>query len=63
MKVEKVILAKEGKERNPRLLAEVNERLLSGPVEFVSHPNFKARTTFARAAVRTGEFAPYTMSA
>lgn len=59
MKVEKVILAEEAKERNPQYVAEAQSLLPGVPVEFVSHADFKARTAFARAIVRTGEFAPY----
>jgi D-ribose pyranase len=59
MKVEKVILAQEVKDRNPRFLADVQELLPGVPVEFVSHSDLKTRTASARAVVRTGEFAPY----
>lgn len=59
MKVEKVILAEEAKERNSTFLVEVQELLPGVPVEFVSHVDFKAMTRNARAVVRTGEFAPY----
>lgn len=59
MKVERVILAEEAKERNPQFLTDVQELLPGVPVEFVSHADFKARTASARAVVRTGEFAPY----
>jgi D-ribose pyranase len=59
MKVEKVILAEEAKEKNPQFLADVQELLPGVPVEYVPHTDFKARTASARAVVRTGEFAPY----
>lgn len=59
MKVERVLLAEEVKERNPQFLAEVQGLLPDVPVEFVSHSEFKTRTAAARAVVRTGEFAPY----
>lgn len=59
MKVEKVILAEEAKERNPQYVADVQNLLPGVPVEFVSHADLKTRTAFARAVVRTGEFAPY----
>lgn len=59
LKVEKVILAEEVKERNPKFLADVQELLPNTPVEFVIHTDFKAQTGSARAIVRTGEFAPY----
>ena len=59
MKVEKVILAEEAKDRNPGFLQEVQELLPGVPVEFVTHSQFKIRTADARAVVRTGEFSPY----
>jgi D-ribose pyranase len=59
LKVEKVILAEEAKDRNPGFLADVQGLLPGVPVEFVSHAEFKTRTVAARAIVRTGEFAPY----
>lgn len=59
MKVEKVILAEEARERNPDFLSDVKELLPGVPVEFMTHSEFKTRTALARAVVRTGEFAPY----
>jgi|SRR5919109_4398773 D-ribose pyranase len=59
MKVERVILAEEAKERNPRFLADVQGLLPEVPIDFVSHTDFKTRTASARAVVRTGEFSPY----
>ena len=59
MKVEKVILAEEVKERNSTFLAEVQGLLPEVPYEFVTHSEFKTRTVDARAVVRTGEFSPY----
>ena len=59
MKVEKMILAEEAKDRNPGFLQEVQELLPGVPVEFVTHSQFKIRTADARAVVRTGEFSPY----
>lgn len=59
MKVEKVVLAEEVKERNPQFLAAVQELLSGVPFEFVPHTEFKTRTASARAVVRTGEFSPY----
>ena len=59
MKVEKVILAEEAKDRNPRFLRDVQELLPEVPVQFVTHLEFKTRTASARAVVRTGEFSPY----
>ncbi len=59
MQVEKVILAEEVKDRNPKFLTEVQKLLPEVPVEFVTHSQLKARTADARAVVRTGEFSPY----
>jgi D-ribose pyranase len=59
LKVEKVILAQEVKDRNPKFLLAVQNLLPDVPMEFVAHTEFKMRTASARAVVRTGEFAPY----
>ena len=59
MKVERVILAEEVKERNPQFLLAIQELLPDVAIEFVPHTELKNRTASARAVVRTGEFAPY----
>jgi D-ribose pyranase len=59
MKVEKVILAEEVKDRNPKFFSEVQRLLSEVPFEFVTHSEFKTKTADARAVVRTGEFSPY----
>jgi len=59
MKVEKVILAEEVKDRNPKFLEDVQVLLPDVPFDFISHSEFKTRTVDARAVVRTGEFSPY----
>ena len=59
MKVEKVILAEEAKDRNPKFLESVRALLPEVPTEFVAHSELKAMTASARAVVRTGEFSPY----
>jgi D-ribose pyranase len=59
LKVERIILAEEVKDRNSKFLADVQELLPDVPVEFMSHSELKTRTASARAVVRTGEFAPY----
>src|ERR671919_2494832 len=53
MKVEKVILAQEAKDRNPKFLADVQGLLPEIPFEFVTHAEFKSKTVDARAVVRT----------
>jgi D-ribose pyranase len=58
MKVEKVILAEEVKNRNPKFLLEVRELLPDVPVEFLTHSELKTRAAQARAVVRIGEFSP-----
>lgn len=59
LKVEKVILAGEVRDRNPKFLSAVQALLPDVPIEFISHTDLKARTMQARAVVRTGEFSPY----
>jgi D-ribose pyranase len=59
MQVEKVILAEEVQDRNPKFLTEVQKLLPDVPVEFVPHSQLKTRSADARAVVRTGEFSPY----
>lgn len=59
MEVEKVILAEEVKDRNPKFLRDVQNLLPGVPVEYLTHSELKAMTKSARAIVRTGEFSPY----
>jgi D-ribose pyranase len=59
MQVERVILAEEVKDHNPRFLADVQKLMPRVPIEFVAHSELKTRTVSARAVVRTGEFTPY----
>lgn len=61
MKVEKIVLAEEIKEQNPRVLAQI-EKLFEGQkveVEFVPHTQFKLQTRGCKAVIRTGETTPY----
>lgn len=61
MKVEKIVLAEEIKEQNPKVLEQV-EALFAGQaveVEFVSHAVLKERTHDCKAVIRTGETTPY----
>ena len=61
MKVEKIVLAEEIKERNPAVLEQVME-LFAGQnieVEFVPHVELKAQTAACKAVIRTGEVTPY----
>ena len=61
MKVEKIVLAEEIKEQNPRGLAEVEAFFVGQDVEveFVSHADLKAKTNDCKAVIRTGETTPY----
>ena len=61
MKVEKIVLAEEIKEQNPKVLAEI-EAFFAGQeieVEFVPHTELKERTHDCKAVIRTGETTPY----
>lgn len=57
MAVEKVVLAEEIKEHNPRVLAHVAS--LYEEIDYVSHEEFKQLSSQAKAIIRTGENTPY----
>ena len=61
MKIEKIILAQEIREKNPKVLREIEELFAdsSATVEFVSHQQLKALTGDCKAVIRTGETTPY----
>lgn len=65
MKIEKVILAEEIKEQNPKVLDEVlnflkeSETGFNIEVEYVPHTELKALTNDCKAVIRTGETTPY----
>lgn len=63
MKIEKIILAEEIKDKNPEVLREIHmlfQELQEKPeVEFMSHGSFKEQTRRCKAVIRTGETTPY----
>lgn len=61
MKIEKIILAEEIKENNPKILHEIEELFKDSNVEteFVSHSQLKEQTKKCKAVIRTGETTPY----
>lgn len=62
MKVEKVILAKEIKKNNPKVLEETGLLLNKNDIdkiEYVTHEDFKDKLYDVKAVIRTGEATPY----
>ena len=59
MKVEKITLADEIREKNPSVLKQVMALLPDTPVEFTSHEELKKHLADCRAVIRTGEVTPY----
>ena len=64
MKIEKIILADEIKEKNPSLYDEIlnffaGDETGEIEVEFVPHTEFKELTWDCKAVIRTGENTPY----
>lgn len=65
MKVEKILLAEEIKDKNPKLLKEIedffnkNETGFNIMTEYISHENLKLKTKECKAVIRTGENTPY----
>ena len=57
--VEYYYLAEEIHEKNPRLLAFIQDSLPNAEHEFMPHIDFKEYTKTVKFAVRTGEFTPY----
>ncbi|MGX7025373.1 D-ribose pyranase [Vagococcus hydrophili] len=59
LEVQKVYLAMEIKEMNPKVLQEIQDRLPETPIEFIPHSEMKANLNDCHAFVRTGEMSPY----
>ena len=67
MKIEKIVLAKEIREQNPEMLAQIEQLFKEieqetgqkAEVEFVSHTELKKKTENCKAVIRSGETTPY----
>ena len=61
MKVEKIVLAEEIRDQNPKILGEIKELFAGQELEtvFVSHTELKKQTRECKAVIRTGETTPY----
>lgn len=63
MKIEKIVLAEEIKEKNPGILEEIQELFKDSEtgfeVEYVPHTELKQQTKACKAVIRTGETTPY----
>lgn len=63
MKIEKVVLAEEIREKNPHVLQEiltlVNKMDTECEIEYISHAELKEQTKSCKAVIRTGETTPY----
>jgi D-ribose pyranase len=59
MQIEKVTLAEEIKDNNPKVEEKVVNQINGVPVGYVSHEELKQLTKNAKAVIRTGEVTPY----
>ncbi|WP_028392617.1 D-ribose pyranase [Bacillus cihuensis] len=59
MIIEKVIMASELVERNPKTFEYLNKTFLNTNVERVTHEQFKTLTQQAKVIIRTGEVTPF----
>lgn len=63
MKIEKLILAEEMKEKNPEVLLEIQKLFAdledTPEISFITHNDLKERTKSCKAVIRTGEITPY----
>lgn len=57
--VEHYTIAEEIAEKNPELLAYIEEKLLGVSCDRIPHTELKAMSANCRFAIRTGEFSPY----
>lgn len=57
--VEGYTIANEIKEKNPELLAYIQEKLPDAEAEWMDHTELKKMSANCRFAIRTGEFTPY----
>lgn len=59
LKVQKVYVAEEIKEQNPKQLENIKEILPDVEIEFIPHSQLKKNLTRSKAFIRTGEETPY----
>lgn len=63
MKIEKIVLAEEIKDKNPKVLREIMELFTDSEtgfkIEYVPHDELKQRTKTCKAVIRSGETTPY----
>lgn len=59
LEVQKIYLAEEIKENNPKILTQITDHLPNTPVEFIPHSDMKAELNNCHAFIRTGEMTPY----
>lgn len=59
LEVQKVYLAEEIKEMNPKVLKEIENRLPNTTIEFIPHDEMKSELNNCHAFIRTGEMSPY----
>lgn len=59
MKIERIILAEEIKNNNKEVYNKILSMFENISIEYVSHNNFKQKTSDCKAIIRTGEAAPY----
>lgn len=59
IKIERIILAEEIKNNNKEVYNKILSMFENISIEYVSHNNFKQKTSDCKAIIRTGEATPY----
>jgi len=59
LEVQKIYLAEEIKEMNPKVLEEIKQKLPETPIEFIPHSEMKKDLNNCHAFIRTGEMSPF----
>lgn len=57
--VQTIIVAEEMRTNSPALLDFLTKQFPKAEIQSLSHEEFKAKTNYAKAVIRTGEFTPY----
>lgn len=59
MAIDKIYLAEEIKEKNPKMLQEFRDLFPNVGIEYIPHVKLKKKSQSCKAVIRTGEFSVY----
>ena len=59
LSIQTIIIADEMRSKSPQILSFLTNHFPEANVQSISHDEFKAKTNYAKAIIRTGEFTSY----